>query len=213
MAETRVPATWQPLRLWPGVVAAIAVCLLRYVAPFVLPDGSLVGLLGAMAGAAAVLIWWMFFSRAPWVERLGAIAVLAIAFFVTKPFLHRSIATGMMGMMYGVYALPAVVAPVFVAWAVLTRRFSNSIRRVTMVVAIFLACAVWMLLRTDGIIGSGAQLAWRWSPTAEERLLARGDERLDTVPALKHAEPVPVPVAPTADEPKASASAEPPAAP
>jgi len=213
MAETRAPTTWQPLRLWPGVVAAIAVCLLRYVAPFVLPDGSLVGLLGAMAGAAAILIWWMFFSRAPWVERLGAIAVLAIAFFVTKPFLHRSIATGMMGMMYGVYALPAVVAPVFVAWAVLTRRFSNSVRRLTMVLAVFLACAVWTLLRTDGIIGSGAQLAWRWSPTAEERLLARANERLDTVPAPKHAEPVPVPVAPTADEPNASPTPDPVAAP
>jgi len=184
----------------------MAVCLLRYVAPFVLPDGSLVGLLGAMAGAAAILIWWMFFSRAAWVERLGAIVVLAIAFFVTRPFLDRSIATGMMGMMYGVYALPAVVAPVFVAWAVLTRRFSTAIRRATMVVAIFLACAAWTLIRTDGIIGSGAQLAWRWSPTAEERLLARANEPVEVVPAPKHVEPVPAPITPTADEPKANAT-------
>jgi len=104
------------------------------------------------------------------------------------------------------------VVPVFVAWAVLTRRFSNAIRRVTMVVAIFFACAVWTLLRTDGIIGSGAQLAWRWAPTAEQRLLARANERIETVPAPKQAEPVPVPVAPTADEPKASPSPDPPGA-
>src|SRR5947207_15147466 len=98
MVETRVPTTRQPLRLWPGVVAAIAVCLLRYVAPVVLPDGSLIGLLGAMAGAAAILLWWLLFSRAPWVARLGAIAVLAIAFFVTRLLLHRSLASGLMGM-------------------------------------------------------------------------------------------------------------------
>jgi outer membrane protein assembly factor BamB len=207
MAQAQVPASPQPLRLWPGVVAAILLCLFRYVAPLILADGALVGMLGAIACAAAILVWWVFFSRAAWVERLGAIAVVVVAYFVTKPLLHRSIATGMMGMMYAVYALPAVVAPVFVAWSILTRRFADSTRRLTMVAAIFFACAVWALFRTDGIIGSGAQLAWRWSPTAEERLLARADERLDPARAPTAAPVIAAPATPVKEEPKVDASA------
>ena len=166
----------KPLRLWPGVVAAILLCILRYAVPLVFPDAFVIGLFGAVICAAAILIWWIFFSRAPWVERISAIVVIVAAFFLTKPLLHKSIAGGMMGMMYPIYALPAVLAPVFVAWAVLTRGFSDVVRRATMIAAIFLACGVWLLFRTDGISGGGSQVTWRWTKTAEERLLAKGED-------------------------------------
>jgi outer membrane protein assembly factor BamB len=146
------------------------------------PDTFLIGFMGAVVCAAAILLWWVFFSRAPWVERIGAIVVIVVAFFLTKPFLHKSIAGGMMGMMYPIYALPPVIAPVLVAWAALTRGFSDGVRRVTMVAAIFLACGVWLLFRTDGIIGSGSQLTWRWTKTAEERLLATAEETTPETP-------------------------------
>ena len=164
------------LRLWPGVVAAILLCVLRYGVPLVFPDAFVIGLLGAVVCAVAILVWWVFFSRAPWVERIGAILVILVAFLLTKPLLHKSIAGGMMGMMYPIYAIPPVLAPVFVAWAALTRRFADGVRRATMVAAIVLACGVWLLFRTDGIIGSGSQVTWRWTKTAEERLLAKGEE-------------------------------------
>ncbi len=165
-----------PLRLWPGVVAAILLCVLRYGVPPIFPDAFIVGFLGAVVCAFAILVWWVFFSRAPWLDRIGALVVIVGAFFLTKPFLHKSIAGGMMGMMYPIYALPPVLAPMLVAWAALTRGFSDGVRRVTMVAAIFLACGVWVLFRTDGIIGSGSQVTWRWTKTAEERLLAKGEE-------------------------------------
>jgi len=180
----------QPLRLWPALIAAVLLCLLRFVLPVIVPDLFIVGFLGAVVCALAILIWWVFFSRAAWTERVGAMVLIVIAFLVTKPLLHRSIATGMMGMMYPMYALPPVLAPLFVAWAVLTRELSDGIRRATMVVTIFLACAMWMLFRTDGIIGSSAQLTWRWTKSAEERLLAKAEE-----PA---AAPVIAPVTPKA---------------
>ena len=172
----------KPLRLWPGVVAAILLCVLRYGVPRVFPDAFIVGFLGAVVCAVAILVWWVFFSRAPWVDRIGAIVVIIVAFFLTKPLLHKSVATGMMGMMYPIYALPPVLAPVLVAWAALTRSFSDGVRRATMVAAIFLSCGVWLLFRTDGIIGSGSQLTWRWTKTAEERLLAKGEETAPKTP-------------------------------
>jgi outer membrane protein assembly factor BamB len=82
----------------------------------------------------------------------------------------------MMGNMFAIYALPTVVTPALVAWAVATRHSSDIVRRATMVVAIFLAASIWVLFRTEGIMGTGAQLHWRWTMTPEERLLAKGDD-------------------------------------
>src|SRR4051812_3734542 len=144
MAQINVSDRRQPLRLWPGVVAAALLCLLRFILPAIVPDAFIVGFLGSVVCALAILIWWVFFSRASWVERVGAIVLIIGAFLVTKPLLDKSIAGGMMGMMYPVYALPPVLAPLFVAWAVLTRRLSKGIRGATMVGTIFLASAVWL---------------------------------------------------------------------
>jgi hypothetical protein len=190
----------KPLRLWPGVVAAVVLCVLRYAVPLVFSDAFVVGFLGAVVCAVAILVWWVFFSRAPWFERIGALVVIVVAFLVTRPLLHKSIATGMMGMMYPIFALPPVVAPVLVAWAALTRNFSDGVRRATMVVAMFLACGVWLFFRTDGIIGSGSQITWRWTPSAEERLLAKGEET-SPEPATKPS----VAAAPTSPEDGAAA--------
>jgi outer membrane protein assembly factor BamB len=189
----------EPLRLWPGVVAAILLCILRYGVPLVSPDAFVIGFFGAVLCAVAILIWWLFFSRAPWVERIGGIVVIVAAFFLTKPLLHKSIAGGMMGMMYPIYALPPVLGPVFVAWASLTRGFSDVVRRATMIAAIFFACGVWLLFRTDGIIGSGSQVTWRWTKTAEERLLARGGDDANVTAPKSSAPAAPV----SSDEPVA----------
>ena len=47
----------------------------------------------------AIVVWWMFFSRAPWVERLGALVLMVIAPIGTKFIVHKSIAGGGMGML------------------------------------------------------------------------------------------------------------------
>jgi outer membrane protein assembly factor BamB len=65
------------------------------------------------------------------------------------------------------------------------------------------------LLRTDGISSSGSQLHWRWTPDAEARLLAKGND--DPVPPPAPAEPAappaattsPAPVSPSAPVPEA----------
>ena len=110
-----------------------------------------------MVGAALILIWWLFFSRAPWSERIGVLFVIAAAVIAIKPLVHASISNGFMGMMFYIYAVPSTVAPALVAWALLSRRLLKPARWATMVATMFLACAAWMLLRTNGITGDAGR--------------------------------------------------------
>jgi outer membrane protein assembly factor BamB len=201
--ESRVTDPPRPLRLWPGIVAAAVIVVLRLVVPALIPGAGVVGLIAALAGTLAIVVWWLFFSRAPWSERIGAIVVMIAAVFATRPLLHRSITGGMMGMMFPIYAVPVLLGPAFVAWAVATERSSTWVRRISMVVTIFLACGFWTLLRTDGLNSVGAQLAWRWTKTPEERLLAEGsDEPMERAPAAAAtAPPAPAPAAVRPAEP------------
>jgi hypothetical protein len=165
------------------MIAASIIVLVRFALPLVMPDASDFGVIAGLAGTVAVIVWWTVFSRAPWLERLGAVVVIAVAIVAIRPLLHESIVGGMMGMMFVVYAVPTVLGIAFVAWAVLTRRLSDRTRRVTMVATIVLACGVWTVARTDGISSGGAQLAWRWTPTPEERLLAQANDEPKAPPA------------------------------
>ena len=182
----------RPLRLWPGVLFAVLIVLTRFVAPLVLPDTLIVAIITGIVGTIAIVVWWLFFSRAPWPERIGAIVVIVAAVVAIRPLLHRSIATGMMGNMFYVYALPAFLGPAFVAWAVVARRWSSAARWVSMIVAVVLGVGVWTTMRTDGVLGgAGAQLKWRWTKTSEERLLAQEDTRLPPVPPPARRKPRP----------------------
>ena len=62
------PTPRKALRVWPGVVAGVLLLLLRYVVPIVIPEAAMVAMMGGFAGALAILVWWLFFSRAPWSE-------------------------------------------------------------------------------------------------------------------------------------------------
>ena len=140
----KVPQTDQqipqkPFRLWPGVVAVVLQWLLWFAVPLVVPDAVMLAMLGGLALGLAILVWWLFFSRAPWVERVGAIVLMVVAVIATKRIVHQSIANAMMGMMLPIYSIP-VLSLALVAWAVATRRLSSGLRRVAMVASILLAC-------------------------------------------------------------------------
>jgi len=181
----------KPLRLWPGVVLAIVLLVSNYLVAILLPEYMFYGLFVSLGAAVAIILWWLFFSRTPWSERLGALAVMALALFATYQFLHISIAKGAMGMLFWILSIPLLTVA-FVAWAVLTRRLSNPVRRVTMVLTIFLACGFWILIRTGGFSGQGENdFAWRWSPTPEDRLLAQ--EKTIPTPPPSAATPAPQP--------------------
>ena len=190
--QTAVRALRKPLRLWPGVTLAVLLVLVRFVLPVIAPkaeffglDAALLSILGGLAGAVLILVWWLFFSRAPWSDRLAAIGVMAVAILATKPLTHVSIQGGLMGRMFLIYAAPPTLGLALVAWAAATRRWPAGRRRVAMVVALALGCGVWTLARTDGIIGGVPDLEWRWTPTAEARLLAQAP--VETLPVVTSA--------------------------
>ena len=162
------------LRVWPGVSLAVVLVLVRFAVPLVLPDANLLSMIGGVIGGLAILLWWVFFSRAPWSERLGAIAVMILVVAATFRVVDQSIRTGMMGMMLIIYSIP-VLSIALVAWVMATLSLPRGTRRVALVAAMVLASSLFTLLRTGGITGDGASdLHWRWTETPEERLLARG---------------------------------------
>src|SRR5437899_4468870 len=185
MAQNHKPTSQKPLRLWPGVVIAILQCLVRFGVPVVVPEATLVGVLAGPVGALAIVLWWVFFSRAAWSERLGAVGLMVAALFATSRVIHVSIATGAMGKLFPILAIP-VLSLAFVAWAVATRRLSDGPRRATMVATILLACGVWALVRTGGFTAGSFHndLHWRWAKTPEERLLAKSGNEPGALPPV-----------------------------
>ncbi|PYR57730.1 MAG: hypothetical protein DMF91_18770, partial [Acidobacteria bacterium] len=201
---TNEPTLLKPIRVWPGVVAAILMVGMRFVLPLAAPGGTVIGLIGAALSALAIVVWWLFFSRAPWSERLGALVLMIVALVVTKRLVHESIAGGGMGNLLYFLAIP-VQTLALVVWAVASRHLSSGPRRASMVATILLATGFFTIVRTAGITSNvmGSEFHWRWTPSPEERLLAQAsDEPLDVA---RRAVPTPAPAA--AEVPK-----EPPAA-
>ena len=204
MSQIVSPTARTPLRLWPGVAAAVLLVSFNLVLPEIYPDGSAYGVLGGLAAAVIIIIWWLFFSRAPWVERLGGLALMGIALAATSLVVHQSIRGGMMGLMLIVYGIP-VLCVALVTGAVAGRRLGTAGRRAAIAGTVLLACALIALVRTGGISGGGdADLHWRWTPTPEERLLAQTRD-LPLAPAA--APPAVAPSTPPAAAPAESADA------
>ena len=201
----------KPIRFWPGVVLAIVLLLARYVAPALVSDLEIFGLpfgvaamFAALAAAVAIVLWWLLFSRVPWIERLSALALAILGFVVTLRLVDISIAGAAMGFWMYIQAIP-VLALALVVWSVIADRLSIGGRRAALLAVIVLALVPWTLLRTSGTMGMGSQLHWRWTPTPEERLLAQAsDEPTAPVPL-----PAPAPAAPAETTSKEPAAATP----
>jgi hypothetical protein len=179
-----------PIRLWPGVVIVILQWLGWFAVPVVVPEATMYGVIGGLVGGPAIVVWWLFFSRAPWSERIGAVALMIAGLAATPLLLHESVAKGNLGFQFLLYVIP-VLSLAFVVWAIASRRLSNGLRRAAMVATILVACGAFTLVRSKGLRGDGMpEFVWRWTETPEERLLARAP--------LQNDEPMAIPPAPTA---------------
>src|SRR5262245_32063404 len=167
------------LRLWPAVAAVVVQWICWVLVPLLFPTQILIALGGGVGCGLIVFLWWMFFSRAPWVERIGVIVVMIAAIYATSFVVDRSIQNAGQGNLLYVFSIPALSLALVVS-LVVSRRSSATVRRAAIAIGILLACASFTLLRTGGITGDAqSDMHWRWTPTPEERLLAQSkDERL-----------------------------------
>jgi outer membrane protein assembly factor BamB len=141
---------------------------------------------GPMALTLLFLVWWLFFSRAPWSERFFDLAVAAIlgacAWFLFDPTF------GFMGVV--MMGFP-IVTTVWVGWLLLARSLSSKSRRVGLVFAMILAWAYPTLLRFDGVTGGFvAKVNYRWVPTNEELFLAEMSQKNAAPASVGDAKPV-----------------------
>jgi outer membrane protein assembly factor BamB len=179
--ETGRTVMQKPVRLLPGVTIVAFQWVVRFVIPLIFPKAMAIGVFGGILAGLAVIVWWIFFSRAPRIERWSAPILVFAALFGTTFLLDESIKTAMMGLMFIIYSIP-VISLAFVIWAVASRKLSIAIRRVTMVLTIILASGFWIFIRTNGMDGNGRHdLAFRWAKTEEDLL----PERIAKVSANK----------------------------
>ena len=137
-------------------------------------EGYRVAFFGGLLGPLVLTLWWIFWSRAPRVDRWGVplagVATLAISWQLN----HSSL-----GLLWGLgQGLPAL-ALLLVVWVLLTHRFAPRRRWQVLIAILVLFSGAWALLRMDGLNGAHqAQYRWRWTPTQEAQLLA--DEAVRT---------------------------------
>jgi hypothetical protein len=170
-ASSSAASRHEPLRVWPGVVLAVALLAARFGVKAVVPGftGFSRGMMWSFYAAGAVLLWWLLLSRARWFERLGGVALIALGLYGSWQLRHPSMSL----LWLAGYAVPSVVLAL-VAGAVAARRMAAAPRRLTIAAAMLLASFGWTLARTEGISGDHAlAYHWRWTASPEERLIAQ----------------------------------------
>lgn len=174
--ETALATPRKPIRVWPGLIAVVLQWLGWFVVPAIFPQAAIVALFSGVIGGLIILLWWLFFSRAPWLERIVALVLIVLALIGTKRVVHESIAGGAMGMLLYVLAIP-ILSMGLVLWALVTRHFSAAKRRLAFVVMLVIGCGLFMFIRTGGLTAEfNNDLHWRWSKTPEQALLAAAKE-------------------------------------
>jgi outer membrane protein assembly factor BamB len=199
------PTPQKLLRVWPGVVAVALQWLSRFGLKALIPgiQGFGMGIMVSFGFTLAIIVWWLFFSRARRLERIGALAMIVLALGSTWLLRHESMWLPWLL----AYAIQGV-SLAFVAWAVATRRLPDRVRHASLVAVVLIACGGWLLVRQDGINGDHvATFGWRWAASPEERLLTQtaGEPSSAAVPTASVA---PAGIAPaTAATPSASPEA------
>ena len=107
-------ASPRKLRLWPGIALLVLLFVFRFGVKALVPgiEGFGYAVLGSLGCMLAILLWWLIFSRARWVERLGAIGVMAASLGALWFLKHDS----MWLQWLFAYAVP-LLALAFVTWA------------------------------------------------------------------------------------------------
>lgn len=174
VAEIPQPARWNKLRIWPAVILLLLMLGAKLAQSLLLQQSApslflfMLFVFGPVVCSGVIALWWLFFSRAPWTDRVlglvGAVALVIGAYFLSDRSMH--------GMPFAVYAVPnAVIA--FTAVLLVLSFWSPRVGTVAALVAGALALGYWDSLRFDGMWGNfKSTMHWRWEKTAEDTFLA-----------------------------------------
>lgn len=160
----------QVLRVWPGLLI-VAVQLAVIFIPSWIAPGTLAAFLcmfyAPLVGAGLLLVWWVFFSRAQWTDRiLIPVAAIGLGLIAVK-IADKSMPFGLL-----MYGIPTICA-IWAAWLAASGGLSLSMRRAGLLVLFVAAWGYFCTIRLDGIEGNMAsEISWRWEPTAEQQFLA-----------------------------------------
>jgi outer membrane protein assembly factor BamB len=168
-------------RVWPAIILVAIQWIFWLILPALMPGDTItmLSVYGGFIGGFAILVWWLFFSRVPLPCRWVAFGLMILSTLAVTRLADPSITTGYQGMMIYNYIIPTL-SLALVLWATFGQKLPELPRRLTMIGTILVACGMWTLLRSEGITGSGgAELAWRWSKTYEEKFLAGGGGTLN----------------------------------
>ena len=166
-----LPTRENSIRLLLGIIIVAVQWIARFDIPAVFPEATPIGFLLGLVGWLALIVWWAFFSKAPERERLGGALLMIVGLAATPLILHDSLAKAVYGLIFVMYASP-ILSLAFIIWAIISRHMEEKPRRIALVAAVVVGCGIWSLIRMEGMTGGdGAEFAWRWTETAEERLL------------------------------------------
>jgi outer membrane protein assembly factor BamB len=164
---------YRPLRILVPVLLVALMGIARYFSVW-FPEIPFVWMVGAFVPALLsilILLWWLFFSRAWWLERVvGCLGVMA-AITVSVMWMDKT----MLGPPIVVLTLPSTLAVFALTLATLSRMLS--FRRTLVAIATsFLMAGFSTLLQNDGATGDfGFGFDWRWKPTPEQIFLSSRD--------------------------------------
>lgn len=168
------PRIQPPLRLWPAllVLAAYLFVLGGYFLFGSASVHSVIGLaIAPIVAALLLLLWWVTVSRAGWRDKVGGLALFLAGLFLAN-YVHASD-----GVLILMIHLPVMIVGV-VTLLVLTSRLRWPARRWILILFILGCTGFFVVIRAESLSGSLTPvLAWRWSPTV--------DERSTGLPALK----------------------------
>lgn len=165
------PPGSRPLRVWPAVLLVALMILSRF-GPAYLEGGLsrhwMIAMMGPMLCCLLLVIWWLAASRATGKERvfgfLGLVIVFALTLVLVEPMMRGP------GTIYITLPLGMTAFVLGAAWFRHRRPLPRT-RDALLLAAVGFGCS--LLLRNDGMDGEyQLTLHWRWSRTAEERLLA-----------------------------------------
>ncbi len=164
------------LRIYPVAILLLAM-VVTWLLPSLVDDASrmiwMSSAFGPLICGLLILIWWVVISRASIRERVIGLAGVVSALGVTYLSLHQS----MTDVALILLTIPVGLAS-FGVGAILLGRTRTINRTFAMVLMAATGFGSSVLLRAEGMWGDFAmEYSWRWTLSAEERLLAEHDRR------------------------------------